>query len=380
MRIAIVHEWLATYAGSERVLEQLLRCYPQADLYAVVDFLPPDRRDFLGGRVPHTSLVQHLPFARRHFRAYLPLMPWAMGRLDLRGYDLVISSSHAVAKGVRTDPRHLHVCYCYSPMRYAWDLQEQYLQARGLHRGLRGWAVRRMLARLRAWDVRSAAGVTRFVADSRHIADRIRRAYGRESDVILPPVDVEAFPLREDKDDFYLTVARLVAYKRVELIVEAFRAMPTRRLVVIGTGPEASRVRAAAAGAANIALLGEQPFAAVRDHMQRARAFLHAGVEDFGIALAEAQACGTPVIAYGRGGALDIVHDVGAPTPTGLLFAEQTPASLCEGVERFERLAPPISPHACRANAEAMGIERFREQIVAFIERAWQDSGSRESP
>lgn len=377
MRIAIVHEWLATYAGSERVVEQLLHCYPQADLYAVVDFLPDEQRGFLGGRRARTSLVQHLPLARRHFRAYLPLMPWAMGRLDLRGYEVVLSSSHAVAKGVRTGPGQLHVCYCHSPMRYAWDLQEPYLRASGMHRGLRGWAARWLLARLRAWDVRSAAGVTRFVSNSHYIAGRIRAAYGRDAAVIHPPVDVQAFALREDKEDFYLVVARMVPYKRVDLIVEAFRAMPGRRLVVIGTGPEAPRVQALAAGAGNITLLSEQPLAALRDHMQRARAFVYAGVEDFGIALAEAQACGTPLIAYGRGGALDIVRGPEAEAPTGLFFDEQTPASLQAAVERFEGLAPPISPRACRANAERMDVGRFCDEIVAFVERAWQDFRNR---
>ncbi len=380
MKVAIVHEWLESYAGSERVLEQLLHCYPQADLYAIVDVLPAAERAFLGGRPVRTTFIQRLPFARRRFRHYLPLMPLAVEQLDLRDYDLVLSSSHAVAKGVLTSADQLHVCYCYSPMRYAWDQQAQYLRAAGLERGLKSWAARWMLHRLRQWDLRAAAGVDRFVAVSRHIARRIRKTYRREAEVIYPPVDVQAFPLREtasslsslreDGEAFYLAVARLVPYKRVDVVVEAFAATPQRRLVVIGDGPEARRVRARSAP--NITFLAHQPVAVLRDHLQRARALVFAGEEDFGITLVEAQACGTPVIAYGRGGAREIVRGPETPAPTGRFFAEQTAAALCAALDAFEA-GPPILPQACRANAERFGIETFRCEITAFIDRAWQD-------
>jgi glycosyltransferase involved in cell wall biosynthesis len=224
MRVAIVHEWLDTYAGSERVLEQLLLAWPEADLFAVCDFLPEAERGFLGGRRPRTSFIQRLPFARSRFRAYLPLMPMAIEQFDLSGYDLVLSSSHAVAKGVLTGPGQLHISYIHSPMRYAWDLQHQYLRESGNDRGLRGAVARWMLHRLRIWDRASAAGVDVLVANSSYIAERIRKVWRRESVVVHPPVAVHRFTLRREKQDYYLVASRMVPYKRVELVTAAFPA------------------------------------------------------------------------------------------------------------------------------------------------------------
>ena len=370
MRVAIVHDWLSAYGGGERVLEQLLNCYPDADLYALVDFLPPEQRAFLGGREVRTSFIQHLPFARKHFRHYLPFMPFAVEQFNLRAYDLVISNSHAVAKGVITGPDQLHVSYCLSPMRYAWDLKFQYLSDTGLDRKRRGWPVRWTLHRLRQWDYCSSAGVDRFVGISRSIARRIRKVYRREAAVIHPPVDVEAFPLQEQKEDFYLTVSRRVPYKRMDLVVEAFSSMPDHRLIVIGPGTENSKLRAK--GGPNIEFLGEQPFESVRDHMQRARAFVFAGEEDFGIVLVEAQACGTPVIAFNRGGALDTVLGLDQETPTGVFFAEQTPVALCGAVKEFEENGTVITPRNCRKNAERFGVRRFQSEFKAFVSDAYE--------
>ena len=368
MKIAIVHEWLATYGGSERVIEQMLHVFPQADLFAVVDFVPESERAFLRGRRPATTFIQRLPGARRHFRAYLPLMPLAIEQLDLSAYDIVLSSSHAVAKGVLTGPHQLHLSYVHSPIRYAWDLQHQYLAESGLTRGVRSLLARVLLHYLRLWDVRSANGVDGFIANSHFIAQRIRKAYRREATVIHPPVDVERFVPRADKDDFYLSASRMVPYKRVPLIVQAFAAMPDKRLVVIGDGPEFARAKALATP--NVTLLGYQRDAALIDHMQRAKALVFAAEEDFGIAPLEAQACGTPVIAFGRGGSLETVRGVG-PRRTGSFFHEQSVAAIVEAVQRFEAEAAQYSAQACRAHAEAFSQPAFRSALRRHVQAQW---------
>jgi glycosyltransferase involved in cell wall biosynthesis len=328
-----------------------------------VDFLKEEERGFLQGKRAQVSFIQRLPKAQRRYRTYLPLMPLAIEQFDLRGYDLVISSSHAVAKGVITGPDQLHICYCHSPMRYAWDLQHQYLKESGLERGMKSWIARALLHYLRLWDSRTANGVDVFIANSRYIARRILKVYRREAEVIYPPVDVEAFTLRQDKEDFYLTASRMVPYKRIDLIVEAFSQMPDRRLVVIGDGPEMPKVRAKAGP--NVTLLGYQPFEVLRDYMQRAKAFVFAAEEDFGIAPVEAQACGTPVIAFGKGGAAETV----VAGETGVFFQDQNVSSLIKAIEEFEKLS--FNPLRVRKNAERFSSERFRREFAALIEREW---------
>jgi glycosyltransferase involved in cell wall biosynthesis len=366
VRTAIVHDWLVTYAGSERVLEQMLQVFPEADLYSLIDFLPPAERGFLGGRPVRTSFVQRLPWARSRYRQYLPILPFAIEQFDLSGYDLVISSSHAVAKGVLTGPDQIHLCMCYSPIRYAWDLQHQYLRESGLERGLRSALARYLLHRVRIWDARTANGVDGFMAISQFIARRIWKTYRREATVIYPPVDVESFVPGSDKEDFYVTASRMVPYKRMDLIVAAFAEMPNRRLIVIGDGPEMSRVRARARS--NVEFLGYQEFAALRDHLQRARAFIFAAEEDFGIAPLEAQACGTPVIGYGRGGLVETIRGLDDPRPTGVLFDQQTADAIRSAVERFEERAETFDPAACRANAMRFTPERFRTELRQYVE------------
>ena len=371
-RIAIVHEWLATFAGSERVVEQLLQVFPSADLYATVDFLAErERAEFLAGRRPHTTFVQHLPGARKHFRKYLALMPLAVEQHDLSNYDVVISSHHAVAKGVLTGPDQLHISYVHSPIRYAWDLQHQYLSESNLTRGAGSWLARAMLHYMRLWDVRTSHGVDTYVANSRFIARRIAKVYGREAHVIYPPVDSSAFTLRADKEDFYLTASRMVPYKRVPLIVEAFAKTPQRKLVVIGDGPDLAKVERLRAP--NIELLGYQSSEALRSHMQRAKAFVFVAEEDFGITPVEAQACGTPVIAFGKGGVRESVRGLGTHEPaTGVFCDEQTVASLNDAIDRFEANGGLLRPEQCRANAERFSNERFRDEIRALVEREWE--------
>ncbi|WP_420850202.1 glycosyltransferase family 4 protein [Ramlibacter algicola] len=371
MKVAIVHEWFDTYAGSERVVEQMLQLFPQADVFGVVDVLPDRQRAFLGGRPVHTTFIQHLPFARRRFRHYLALMPLAVEQLDLSGYDLVLSSSHAVAKGVLTGPNQLHVSYVHSPMRYATDLQHQYLREAGLAHGPAGLLARVMLHYLRMWDFRTGPGVDVFIANSAFVAHRVRKTYGRESTVVYPPVDVDAFALRADKDDYYFAAARMVPYKKMPLLVEAFTHMPARRLVVAGEGPDLQRCRKLAAGHPNIELVGHLPFDRLREHMQRARAFVFAAEEDFGITLVEAQACGTPVIAFGRGGARETVRTLGGSgTPTGVLFDAQTPASVVAAVGRFEAAGHQIQALHCRANAERFSVGAFRSAFRRVVDEA----------
>ena len=367
MKIAVIHDWLVTIAGAEKVLAEILAIYPDADLFAVVDFLNEDQREFISNKTSRTTFIQKFPIASSKYRAYLPFMPLAIEQLDLSDYDLVISSSHAVAKGVITGPDQVHVSYVHSPIRYAWDMQHQYLRESGLDKGGKSWLTRWVLHKMRIWDARTAHGVDHFIANSRFIARRIQKVYGRQAQVINPPINVDHFPLVEEKDDFYLTASRMVAYKRIDLIVQAFNRMPQKRLLVIGTGPDFKKIKSLAGP--NVELLGYQSDEVLRDLMGRARAFVFAAEEDFGIIPVEAQACGTPVIAYGKGGILDSIIADG-DQPTGLFFDAQNCESLCSAVERFDQLQTKFSPIACRRNAERFSPVRFRDEIKNAVNEA----------
>jgi glycosyltransferase involved in cell wall biosynthesis len=368
-RIAVVHDWLDTWGGGENVLAEILHAYPDADLYALVDFMPEALRERLGGRHARTTFLQRVPGARRRFRLMLPLFPRAIESLDLSAYELILSSSHAVAKGVRTHPHQLHVCYCHTPMRYAWDLREHYLGPRGLSKGLRGLAVNRVLDGLKDWDRRTSARVTHFIANSAFVQDRIARCYGRTATVIHPPVDTAYFsplepapPLAERQ--YYFTASRWVPYKRLDLIVEAFREMPERRLIVAGDGPDAPPVRATAPP--NVDFVGHVARDRMRDLLRQARAFVFAALEDFGILPVEAESCGVPVLAFGEGGACETVQD----GTTGLFFATQTSAAIADAVVRFEAALGRFDPHACRAQAQAFSTPRFAEEYTRFVEES----------
>src|ERR1700722_5288168 len=363
-RVAIVHDWLVAYAGAEKVLEQIIICFPDADLFSVVDFM--EERSWLRGKKVTTSFIQKLPQAKKRYRSYLPLMPLAIEQLDVSGYDLVISSSHAVAKGVLTGPDQIHVSYVHSPIRYAWDLQHQYLQQSNLTSGVKPLLARMVLHYMRNWDIRTSNSVDHFIANSAFIARRINKVYHRDSHVIFPPVDVEAFQLCEVKEDFYLTASRMVPYKKIDLIVEAFAKMPERKLVVIGDGPDMRKIRDKATP--NVEIMGYQPFSVLQDKMRRAKAFVFAAEEDFGISVVEAQACGTPVIAYGKGGALETVLDGSDPRPTGLFFDEQSTGAIIEAVEDFELGAIAFRAADCRANAERFSIKHFRDNLRAHVQ------------
>ena len=366
MKIAVVHDWLVTYAGAERVLASILKIWPQADLFAVIDFLSDEDRARLGGKQAKTTFIQRLPKARTRYQKYLPLMPLAIEQMDLSGYDLVISSSHAVAKGVLTGPDQLHISYVHSPIRYAWDLQHQYLNESGMSTGLKGKLARMILHYMRMWDQRTAAAVDHFVANSQFIGRRIDKAYRRPSTVIYPPVDTSGFSFNSEKQDYYVTASRMVPYKKIPMIVQAFAAMPDKRLVVIGDGPEIAKARAVAGP--NVTILGQQPFEVLRQHLQNAKAFVFAAEEDFGITPVEAQACGTPVIAFGRGGALETVRGLDDPSPTGVFYPQQSVEALVAAVRTFERESHRISARACREQAELFSEKRFERQLRHFVD------------
>lgn len=400
-RVAIVHDWLVTLGGAELVLGELLRVFPDAELFTLIDHMAPEDRAAIGagavldsaaaagtaaaaireGAV-HTSIFQSVPGIERHYRSFLPLMPAAMRSLDVSGYDLVLSNSHAVAKGVRTHAGQLHLCYCLSPMRYAWDLREQYLREAGLDGPVAGPLARSMLEGMRRWDESNSRRVGAFATLSHYIADRIRRAYGRDAQVVYPPVDTDFFTPGGVREDFYVTASRFVPYKRVDMIAKAFALLPDRRLVIIGDGPDAAKVRAAAGP--NVTLVGRASREVLRDHFRRARAFLFAAEEDFGIAPVEAQACGTPVIAFGRGGVCETVRgarmapesdgprQVGEPqAPTGLFYAGQSAGALAAAIRQFESLPAAIPLERCRENALRFAAAEFRRGIRTFVEDEW---------
>jgi len=373
LKYALVHEWLTPKAtgGSELVVQEILQ-HVDADLYALIDFESTNPQSYLFGRLIGTTFLQRLPLARNGVQKYLPLLPLAIEQLDLRDYDVIVSSSHAVAKGVLSSPQQLHICYCHTPMRYAWELTFDYLHNSLMGRGPQGLITRYLLHQLRQWDVLSANRVDYFIANSYHTARRIWRCYRRRAEVIYPPVNVERFTFREQKEDFYLTVSRLVSYKQVSLIVKAFNQLGFP-LVVIGDGPELKLIRQLAKS--NVQVLGFQPDTVVEQYLAQAKAFVYAACEDFGIALVEAQASGTPVIAYGAGGALEIVRDIRqhSDNGTGLFFRAQTLESLIEAVKIFEKSQGAFSPQRNRLNAAAFAPKTFSDRFLSFLEYCYQD-------
>ena len=370
MKIALVHDWVTGMRGGERVLHELAAVFPGSDLYTLVH-RPGATSDRIDAMRVVESGIARLPGGRRHFRKLLPVLPWFVERFRFEGYDAVLSSSHAVAKGVLAPPGTPHVCYCHTPMRYVWDHCEAYL-GRGVRRTLADPLVRW----LRRWD-RGSSGpdrVTRFVANSRTVAERVHRHYGREARVVYPPVDLEAFrPDGGAPEDYYLMVSSFVPYKREELAVEAFRNLD-RPLLIAGDGPRRERVRSGSPP--NVVFLGRIPDAALAALYARCRAFVHPQEEDLGIAALEAQASGRPVIAFGRGGATETVVPIGDPSgapATGVFFREQTVRALEAAVREFEQAEARFDPRAIRAHAERFGASRFRREIREIVEQAVAD-------
>lgn len=369
LRVAVVHDWLVVYGGAERVLEHILDCFPQADVFSLIDYVPDSQRVFLRGKQPRTSFFQNIPGIARHYRKFLPLMPLAIEQFNLREYDLVVSSSYCVAKGVLTGPNQTHLCYCHSPMRYAWDHYHDYLQEHKLERGPISWFVRWQLHQIRTWDVRSNNMVDHFVANSKFVQARIRKFYQRDSALVYPPVETDLFSLQTDKENFYVAAGRLVPYKRLDLVVDAFSVMSDRQLVLIGDGPEITKLRSKAGP--NVKVLGFQPNDVLKDYLSRARAFIFPSEEDFGIIPVEAQACGTPVIAFGSGGALETVlpfveENLGMKA-TGVFFNQQTPESLIAAIECFEKHETDFNPYFISEHAAKFSPTSFKTQLLEQI-------------
>lgn len=367
-RVAIVFEWFQRFGGVERVVAEMQRAFPSADFFALVHDPESVRGTPLDGVPVRTSFIQSLPKAKEKYRSYLPLMPLAVEQFDLRPYDLVLSSSHTVAKGVLTRADQLHVSYVYTPVRYAWDLYLDYLVDSGMDRGIKSWFARPLLHYIRLWDAVAANRVDAYLTLSRYVQRRIWRLYRRPARVIYPPVEVERYRPDLPRDEFFVTVSRFVPYKRMDLIVEAFTRMG-RELVVIGDGPD--RVKIERLAGPNVKILGYQPDEVVAQYLQRARAFIFAADEDFGIAPVEAQASGCPVIAYGRGGALETVIGWPSSKATGVFFETQTPEALKAAVSFFEAHEESIKPEACRSNAERFSRGRFQREFQATMEELW---------
>lgn len=368
MKVAIIQEWLVTVGGSDKVVKAILDVFPKADIYTLV--AKKDVCDELG--IPwekvHTSFIQKMPLGTKKHRAYLPLFPFAIEQFDLRGYDVVISSSHCVAKGILTKADQLHICYCHSPIRYCWDMYNEYLEESHLDKGFKSWLVRLMLHPIRQFDAIAGNRVDYYISNSDYVGQRIRKTYRRKATTIHPNIDISNFELCNDKQEYYLASSRLVAYKKIDTIIEAFNKMPDKKLVVIGGGPNLEAYRKLAKE--NVTVMGYQPFDVLKEKMQHAKAFVFAADEDFGMIPIEAQSCGTPVIAYGHGGSLETVNG----GKTGLFFNEQTPEAIVEAVNKFESMgSQPFAPADCRQWAEGFSEERFKREIKEFVEEKYEE-------
>jgi glycosyltransferase involved in cell wall biosynthesis len=357
MKTALVHDWLTGFGGGEKVLEALHDLFP-SPIYTLVKNNKKLKNTYFEDKEVYTSFLQSFPFAERQHRYYLPFFPLAIEQFDLRDKELILSCSHAVAKGVLTHAMQLHICYCFTPMRYAWDLQSVYTDGLSF---IKKWTVKRVLHSLRKWDVTSSPRVDVFVAISQHVAKRIQKIYRREASVIYPPVQTQDFQISSSREDYYITCSRLVPYKRVDLIIEAFKRMPDKKLLVIGDGPEKKKI--SSASTKNIEILGALPQAQLSDYLSKAKAFIFAAEEDFGISVVEAQACGVPVLAYGKGGALETVK----PNETGLFFSEQTPEAIREAVNCFEKKQSNFDPLSIKAHAERFSTARFKKEFASFV-------------
>lgn len=360
--VALVHDWLISPAGGEKVLQAIYEMYP-----GTVHALLADReKSIFEGKKIVTSFIQKLPFSGKNYRSYLPFFPIAIEQFDLSSFDLILSSSHCVAKGVLSHSHQLHICYCHTPMRYAWDLSAEYLRE---IRGMKGALARLFLHYLRGWDVSSSHRVDHFIANSHYIARRINKTYGREATVIYPPVDTEFYHPGSKRENFYLAASRFVSYKKMDLVAEVFSFLPDRKLVMIGEGPELKKIKEKAKK--NVEILGPQTNEQLRSYLQKAKAFVFAAQEDFGILPVEAMACGTPVIALSKGGAKETVLE----NETGIFFAEQTVEEVVHAIKRFEEREWDFA--FINSHAKIFGRERFKLEFSQFVEKKYNEFANR---
>jgi glycosyltransferase involved in cell wall biosynthesis len=368
--IAVIHDWLPLFSGAEQVVSQIMRTVGPSDLYTLFDFLSVEDRTRIGAKRIITSYLNKLPFCDKYYRWTFPFCPAAIESFDLSQYDLVMSSSAAFSKGIIVHPHQRHISYVHTSIRYAWDQTFEYLHQTPLSRPPLGMLLRLALHNLRVWDTRTANSPDILLANSSMVKRRIEQVYGRSAVVLPPPVDVDSFPLCVDKDDYFVVASRLVPYKRIDIVVDAFTQMPNRRLLVVGDGPEMARLKARAG--ANVAFMGHVKHSALVEMIRHAKAFIFASCEDFGIVMAEAQAAGTPVLAFHRGGARDIVVTSEQGPPTGVLFTDQSAAAVKDAVERFCATYRAFSPQTCHDNAERFSSQNFRSRLSQIISTAME--------
>ncbi|MDF2959491.1 MAG: glycosyltransferase [Paenibacillus sp.] len=356
MKIAIVHDYLNQYGGAERVLECFMDMFPDAPVYTMISDLSKMPKRFKDADI-RTSFIQSIPFSKNHYKKMLSLFPIAVEQFDLREYDVILSSSSAFAKGVITNPNQVHICYCYTPMRYVWDLYHQYIKEDVKNPVFRK-VLPYILHKIRMWDLLTAQRVDHYIADSISISNRIAKYYGRKSQVIYPPVGYEKFRTSDKIEDFFLIVSRMIPYKRIDIAIEAFNRLK-KPLVIIGDGYDRKRLESLAGP--TITFLGIQPDEVIVDYYSRCKGFILAGEEDFGITPLEAQSSGRPVIAYGKGGALETVVE----NVTGVFFRESTYESIMEAVNKFDSIA--FDTQVIREHADRFNETRFKQEILDFI-------------
>jgi glycosyltransferase involved in cell wall biosynthesis len=353
VKVALVHDWLTQMAGAEKVLYELKKLY-NAPIHTLI-YDEKKMRSFFSKEEVFSSWLQKIPFSKKYHRLLLPFFPFAIEQFDLSDADLIISSSHCAAKGILRHAMQYHICYCHTPARYAWDLYHYYLGTK------RKWLQRYLIYKFRMWDQLTASRVDHFIANSKAVAKRIEVTYGRDASVIYPPVDTDFFQFRKDKQDFYLTASRLVPYKKIDLIVSCFRKRKKDRLIVIGDGPQMKTIQKLATS--NVTLLGYKDNETLKDMMQKAKGFIFAAHEDFGIMPVEAMSCGTPVIAFDKGGAKETVIQ----GKTGLFFEKQNEESLAQALDDFEKMS--WDHGLIREHAMQFGKERFQNEISALVQK-----------
>lgn len=361
LKVALVQDWLTEMGGAEKVFKAIHEIFPDADIYTLVSKQKILEDMGLKKEKVFNSFIQRLPGCPKRYRYYFPFFKYAIEQFDLTEYDLIISSSYCVAKGVLTHNQQTHISYCHSPVRYAWDLYHQYLKQAGLTKGLKGIIAKYFLHHLRTWDIISSNRVDQFVANSAFIKQRIRKIYNRDAVVIHPPVNINEFEFNRNKEDFYFTCSRLVPYKKIDIIIRAFNEMPNKKLVIIGDGPEYKSLKKIAAS--NVTMMGYQPFSVLKEKMKKAKAFVFAAEEDFGIVPVEAQASGTPVIAYGRGGALETIIN----GKTGYFFYQQSAESISRAVQEFESQYELIDYEFMKEHVQQYSLEIFNKKISDIV-------------